>query len=230
MQAQDIVNGALTQIGRLGAGRTAGTVESTVAFGFLQRMMTRWGLERKYIFQVLSTLYSINGNVQPGTLGTAGTLGATRPVYIESANVVLTIGTETDRRPLEIINAKKWAEVEAQTDTSVRPRVLYCDYAFPAAQVNLNPLPKVSMGLELFTWQQLQAFASLTDTFAMPQGYDSALIDALAIEIAPQFNKQVTKDMQALAAQSLAAIQSKNIMLPGSQPTDAAPDAQAQQE
>jgi hypothetical protein len=211
--AQDLVTSALTLIGRLGAGRTPGPVESSVAFAVLQRLIESLNLDRTYIYQCRFDQYSLTGGTGKYTIGPGGTFNTVRPTYIETANMVVTTESASDRRQLKILTQAEFAAIATQADQSTIPKSLYCDYAFPLAQIFLYPIPSTSSALELYTWQLLQAFTSLTDAFAMPPGYFRFLKAALAIEICPTFGAQVTKELAKEYTDAKAAIVARNLVL-----------------
>lgn len=215
MTAQDIVTSALTLIGRLGQGRTPGGVESATAFAILQRLMESLSLDRTFIFQVRADVYLLVANTGKYTIGPGGTLtGGLRPVFIESANMVLTTEGASDRRPLKIINSMEFASIATLADVSTIPKVLYDDYASPLSTIQLHPIPSTNSSLELYTWQALQAFVSLTDTFSMPPGYFRFLKAALAIEMAPSFQLPVQPTLAKEYNDAKAAIVARNLNLP----------------
>jgi hypothetical protein len=221
MQAQDIVNQALTLIGRLGQGRTAGLSESTVAFNVLNMLLDSWSTKRTRVFEIQTNTYPLVAGTESYVIGPGGTglWLTTRPVAIESADIVATIGGSTKNSyfPLKIIGQKEFAMLQTLGDQADISKSLYCDNAFPSATVYLFPTPALALNIDLYTWQPLTQFPLLTTTVAFPPGYPRMIAYNLAVEIAPLFEREVPEAVATIAKASMEAIEAVNARLT---PTD----------
>jgi hypothetical protein len=195
-------------IGRLGAGRGAGAAESAVCLEFLNQMLLNWSTERLNVFQVLTETFALTIATAAYTMGPSEDFDTARPVRIEAANVV----SSSIREPLELIGVNEWNAIDTRTDTSIFPKRLYCDYAYPAVTLNFWKIPSAAASVELHSWKILDAFSALTDTVAFPLGYERAIVYNLAIDLAPAFGKSISAEVAAIAKSSKAGIVSLNAL------------------
>jgi len=221
---QNIIDRALIQIGRLGPGRTSGASESAASLPFLQAMLSSWENDGLYIYEIAKSTFSLTAGTQSYTIGPSGaTFTAARPVRIEAAAIVIGDAVAI-RGALKLATADEWNALGMQSDTSALPKVLYDDYAYPNSTLYLYPIPAASnSSLELFTWLPIPNVTALSDTFNLPDGYEWAIICALALILAPAFNKPVTKELMANAELAKATLQNKNKLLYPPPPPPVAP-------
>jgi hypothetical protein len=211
---QNIVDRALIQIGRLGPGRTSGPSESAASLPFLQAMLSSWQNDGLYIYEIIKAIYPLAAGTQSYTIGPTGaTFTAPRPSRCEAAAVIIG-DTPAIRQALRLATADEWNALGMQSDTSALPKVLYDDYAYPNSTLYLYPIPAAfNSSLEIFTWIQIPNVVALTDTFALPDGYEWAITCMLALILAPAFGKPVTKELAANAELAKATLQNKNKLL-----------------
>ena len=211
MTAQDLVNQALTLIGRLGQGRGAGTSESTVAFNALNLMLDSWSTKRTRVFQIGNATYALAAGTESYVIGTGQVWNGPRPTAIESADIVATIGGSSKNSyfPLQIISQKEFARLQTLGDQADVPKSLYYDNAYPYGTVYLYPTPALAISIELYVWTPLTQFATISTAVAFPAGYAYNL----AVEIAPLFEKQVPDDVAAIAKASVDTIEGINARL-----------------
>ncbi len=146
MTAQDIINAALADIGVADPGETPNSSDSTLALGVLNRMVDAWGIERLFVYTTPLTTVSLSSGTSSYSLGS-------RPVKIEAANAVYTSpGGEAVRPPLKMVSAADWASLpfKGMTSATMENGVLYCDYGFPTATVQIAPIPTFSSGSRSF--------------------------------------------------------------------------------
>jgi hypothetical protein len=76
--------------------------------------------------------------------------------------------------------------------------------------INLYPDPQSALSLVISSWKQLQSFALISTTFALPPGYERAIIYNFAIEIAGGMIEPAASVVK-VARESKAAIMRINI-------------------
>lgn len=210
--ALDLVSRSAKSFNGLALGETMDGNEAQEALLMLNSMLALWQAEDLMPYgELISTFNLVNGT-QTYTYGTGGVFNATRPQKITAANIILTSVSPAQRIPVDIINYQQWADISIQAQPSnTYPSVLYPDMAFPLMTLYLWGVPGSNLQLELFTWQQLQNFAALSDSFSMPPEYEEAIIYNLAVRLAPTMGLQANYD---LAASSKATIQGLNAVTP----------------
>jgi hypothetical protein len=90
------------------------------------------------------------------------------------------------------------------------PLVLFYDRDYPIGNITLYPVPNGAMDLYLDTFSQIQEFTAYTDPINLPPGYARALIFNLAVEIADDYGKPVTPNIQRQADLSLGNLKRLN--------------------
>jgi hypothetical protein len=205
MNVQDLINQSLTLAKRLGAGRGAGQSESNVVLQLLNNMLDSWSTKRLTVYNVAAASYSVTAGTDAYTIGPGGTWSATRPTAIESANIVTTVssGNVQAKFPVKLIGQKEWANLETFGDTSVIPKLLYYDQAYPLGTVNIFPTPSQNVNLELYTWTPFTQFTA-------PAGTVNTVGTAVTWESGPYFDPElvgnaITINSVAYAVASVAS-------------------------
>lgn len=136
---------------------------------------------------------------------------STRPIKIIHAFIRSTVsGTNLDY-PLEIIDNNQYQDIMMKGLQTTYPRFINYVPTYPTGQINLYPLPNfTSLSLGLSQTYQLLNAQSISDTVALPPGYESAIVYNLAIELATRFNATITPAMAAKAVETKANIKRVN--------------------
>src|SRR5262245_52051507 len=214
MTAAELINKALSKIGVIAAGQAPASEEADDALAILNGILQSWNAQQ-------ITLYSITTTSTPLTGAASYTLAA-RPRRIKAAEVRATNGAT---QVPALVDAAGWRAIPDKTRTGLFAEALYCDYGFPTATVRLSPNPATGT-LELDTFTALTAFASLSTNVNLPDGYERALIYALAIDLAPEYGKPIDPAVSGIANESKNAITQLNALVLGEMAPGAAVSAQ----
>jgi len=150
------------------------------AFGILNDLIDSWNTERLMIPSMRRDVYPLTAGVGSYTLGPGGTLAGERPQRAEGAALVGCgcgcgcAGAGCTR--LELLGS--WQDCGCDSG-------IHVDYAFPDANIHINPPPLTGQALALQTWQTLSGFADLTTTYGFAPGYALAIRWNLALQLAP---------------------------------------------
>jgi hypothetical protein len=185
-----------------------------------QLMISQAQVKKAMIFSISIDDYVL-GTGPVYTLGKGGTLVSTtgtsiRPVKIERAKLILQTGTPVY---LEVFSGSynEFANLAVQQIPGALPKLLYCDYDTPLANVYLVPQDQGGDKLELYTWQAVPSPLTINDLLNYPPGYDDWLVNNLAVRLASIFDERgafVTDDTRLEARKSEAAIRSRNTQSP----------------
>lgn len=148
----------------------------------LNRMLDSWSNEKQMIFlQNSETFTTVAGQQAYST----AVLSGGRPISINSMRV--SVGTVDF--PLEQIDQLKWNGIPVKTVTSI-PAQFYYDQGYPNASIFFYPVPYAALTVTAYMQRPLGgAGLALTDTVAMPQGYEAAIVAGLAADIWPSFKQ-----------------------------------------
>ena len=151
--------------------------------------------------------YSLAAMSGSFTVGPGGQLATTRPARCNS--IAVTAGGF--RRSVDLVSAGEWATLIEPLDGRINiPLECYVEYNYPAATINLWPVPGTGTSIEIHSLQQFTAFAALADTVSLPPGYEEAIRFNLAVKLAPEYGRPLDAVVAANAQQSKAALAALN--------------------
>ncbi len=211
--AQDIITGALIDIGEVGAGEVAGTDDLNYGLIRLNGIIDTWSVERLSLYTVRNQIFALIGTIQDYTFGESGATFTTigRPLLIQTIAAILP-GTSI-RFLMNLLTSKQWALIPEKSLTGILPTDCYQDGDFPNLGIHLAPIPSGAINIEVYYWAALAQFADLTSQLQMPPGYLDALKYTLMLHLSPAYNKPIDPAILALAQSKKAAIQSLNAQI-----------------
>lgn len=135
------------------------------------------------------------------TIGTGQTLNTSRPIKIVSA--YFRVGTID--YPLTIVTDEEYSDIGLKTLSSSNPEFLHYNNGHPTGIIHLYP--QAAGTLFLVTEKPLTSIAALSTTIDLPPGWNRALKNNLAIEMAAQFGVQTPAEVIKNAMTSKGSIQ-----------------------
>lgn len=168
-----------------------------------------------FIYNLGSASYALTANsgVYPIGPTAPAPFNVPRPTKINAATIlVLVNGVYVSVKDLKLITVDQFQTLSDPSATANIPELLYCDFAYPNANLNLYPRPSVGAGtkLQLTAWSPLPQFANLAAVYAFPPGYYQGLLWNLVVEMGPGYNKPANEATAAKALEGIAAIHEIN--------------------
>lgn len=207
--ARDIIASSLREIGVLEAGEVGTYQEAKDGLDALNNLLDQWAAEPLSLYTLARTTFSIVSGTQEYTVGTgfatAAGFGLHRVGYIETA-------TDPDTEiPLVKLNDDQYISIAQKAATSTAPTGWYLKEAYPSAIILLLPTPTSSTltGVR-YSWTHLTRISNLSDNVSFPPGYQRMLVKNLAVDLAPQYEKQVNPLLFQQANDSKAAVKRAN--------------------
>lgn len=206
--ASSLIAASLRKLGVLAAGETLQGNDAVDGLAALNGMLESWRLEG--LMSHTSTFNSISwaATVPSKTIGTGGDVAVTRPVDILSA--VWEVGNVT--YPIDLINGTDWLDLDPD-DLTGTPECLYFDAAFPLGVLKVWPIPDNAGTLKIQSPYPFATYA-LADTISIPPGVERAIIYNLAIELAPEYEKEPSQVVVALARDAKSDVKRNNLKVP----------------
>jgi hypothetical protein len=206
MTAQTIITQALIDMGIYFPGEAPAPSESSNGLTKLNIMLDSWSGARDLTYEIALASYALS-NAQTFAIGPTATspFNVPRPIKIETATIIITVGGKLLRFPLDIVTEKDWAETPDLGATGTVPSKLYYDPIEPNSNLNFHPIPlaTATTQVELGTWTVVQQFALLSTSATLPPAYYKAILIGLQLELAPTYGNLVSPQILELRAQQL---------------------------
>ena len=205
--AQTIIDRALRLISAIASGESPTTAESADGLTALNAMISSWQTEKLNVYAFVDTAFTLVNADSSYTVGPAGNFALTpRPPKIENCYVR---ASDIDY-PVELVDKDKWISIPDKTSYSDIPIYAYYEPTLATGTLQLWPVPNTAYSLHIVTWTTLAELAALATTITLPQGYERALAYNLAIEVAPEYEKEASPSVVAIASESKASIKRAN--------------------
>jgi hypothetical protein len=197
----DLIRSSLRKIGVLAAGEPLPAHEGDDALEVFVQMVDAWTNETLLIPVVSVVTHQLTNNVSEYTIGIypepkpvplpTNHIETARPEKILSA--FIRDQHETDYI-LEQIDVNTFSRISRKTNGS-RPSLFYVREGWPLNEIIFASVPYADETLHLEVIQPLSEVlpaASLTEVINLPPGYERALIYNLAMELAPEWGKEIS--------------------------------------
>jgi hypothetical protein len=205
---QNVINQALTLLGVLFPAQTPSPSMSADAFGRLNQMLASWSIDRLMVYAIEKQAFSITTGTAAYTWGSGGTWNASpKPIAMLAATAVTATGL---RLPLKLVTTAEWSEIADPAASSQAPQKLYDDGEYPLSNIGIWPTPSANMTVEVYAWQPIPQFATLTDTLDMPPGYELAIVYGLAQMLAFVYGRPWTQENEEILQTAKNGIRSIN--------------------
>lgn len=197
---QQIINNALTALNILDAGGAPSASESTDLLTELNVMLDAWAAEETLVPNVSTAAYALSANQNPYPMGPAATapFNVPRPVRIDQAVLVSTVGSGTTRKPLRIVGSRVYfahGDLKAASTTADELYPDYQDSGAGAMNLYFFPVPScpTATSIELETWNPIAAF-TLGGNQNLPPSYQDAIQQALSFRCLPRYGAAVNAE------------------------------------
>lgn len=204
--ARDIIESALRKIQVLGRGQSLPARDAQNGLDALNQMIDTWSIEGGKVYTESRESFTLTSGQGSYTIGTGGDFNTDKPYVITSAFIRVS-GYDY---PLQLIDSAKYADIYDKDFTNTYPEYLYYDNGYPLANINLWSVPSTASDLHIYSEKPLSNLSSLTTDLSFPKGYERALIYNLAIELAPEYEKEASASVYKIAQDSKRALVTYN--------------------
>lgn len=192
----------LVEVGAYAQGQTPNTDDMALAFRVVNRKLDSLSAEKLSMIGMKGQYYALNGASTypfgPGLVWNA----TTRPIKIKSASTVSPISTE---HPARICTADEWAAIDDKSRTGVYAEAIFYDNGFPTGNIWVTPRPSGGF-MSLWTFEAIPQLPSQTGTVQLAPGFEQAIVNLAAVELCIAFQRPVTQELMASAAQAKGVI------------------------
>ncbi len=235
---QQIITRAVTVLNIIDDGGGISASESAGLLIELNAMCDAWATEETLIPSISVAQYALTANKNPYTFGPGGDLNAPRPVRVDSAHIISTVGAGTNRNDVAIVGSETYFEHNDLSASASSPDEMYLDYADLAGLMTLYffPVPTcpTATKLEVKTWNAIAVWVLGTNQ-TLSNGYEDALVYGLAYRCIARYgavvNQAVAEIVTGIGKQAKDRIRELNVknrlLDPSLLPQQAAPAPQA---
>lgn len=183
----------MRELGSLDFGRPPSGPEADYGLQKLNQLVRLWWIQKRLIWGKVIQQKTFPSSKQSYTIGpSAGAdFNAPRPVEILWMNIVLTSLTPPVYLPVTLLQDKEWLGIPVPFVGTQIPIRAYYDQGFvstPGAvatpglgTIYFNPYPTAPLpDMQWLSMAQITEFADLTTDYALPPGYDGAIVYSLA--------------------------------------------------
>lgn len=224
MTVSDLVSNALIDIGVLGEGQTASGAVAQRALGKLNRLIDGWKNNRLLTFTITRTTFTISASTSTYTVGTGATISIARPptMNMQGCNVAFidTSSSTTTEIPLTMLTDDTYQAIQNKSQTGTYPtswyyNPTYTSSAAPYGTLFIWPTPTSTTLTGVFYAPVAAATVALSDTLALPPGYERFYETNLGKELCTGYPVPDTiyQRVSAQASESMAILEKVNTRL-----------------
>jgi hypothetical protein len=202
---QTVINNSLTALNILDAGGAPSASESADLLAELNVMLDGWATDETLIPSIATAQYALTANQNPYPMGPGATapFNVARPVRIDGAVLVSTVGAGATRKPLRIVGSKQYFAHGDLAAAATTADELYIDWGEASGELNLYffPVPScpTATKVELETWNPIAAFALGTNV-ALPPGYQDEIQQGLSFRCLSRYGAAVNPETAQIVA------------------------------
>lgn len=208
----DLGKESLSEIGVLAAGEAPSGPDGALILSKLNSLVDQWASERLMIHTVTRTTWTLVADQASYTVGSGGGVNIAWPSYIEGFGYIDTDTDPDQEYPLgPPLTDDMWERVTQKALSSTRPVKVYYNPTFPLGTLNLWPVPSLStlQGV-IYHPTAVTEFAGLSTAVSLPPGYRRMIVKNLALDLAPSFGVQPSRELEIAAGHSVNVVKRKN--------------------
>ena len=202
--ALTLITDALVEINAHDLGQAVPAEDAALGLRYLNRMMQRW-TNSPGMFPVLPEVSVPMTGAASYTIGPTGDVVAARPVRIQRATFVL----GNVEYPVDVLNRDQWDTLAVKDATGAPVSRIWYDASVTNGRVYTYPIADTGT-LKLDAASLLASFATLATSLTLPEGYESAIVLTLAIDLSGAYQRPISGDLRARAAGAVRAIKRTN--------------------
>lgn len=203
-----LIDQAAGLIGAFTQGAGLNSSEYDDCFARLNILVDAWNADPLNHYSINSEQHTLTAHNGIYTLGSGGSFSTTRPVVIESANIILS-GL---KHPMGLLSKAAYDAILEPTGEMTVPRKLYSDGGHPLTTIKLWPVPSGTPDLEINSPFIIPPFGALNTAIDLPPAYYKALLYTLAVDIAPSFRLQLDPSLPQIALDAQNQMKKPNMI------------------
>lgn len=202
---RDLIKSSLRLITVIGAGENMTADDAVDGLATLNQMLESWYADGAVIYSSSQDSKALTAGNPTYTMGPSGDINTTRPTRITSA--IISDGS-INYPPLNLWTYDVYSTISVPS-TQTLPTDMYINQGNPLLTLSFYPVPAGAYTLTIYSEKPL-ANVGLNDVLVLPPGYERAIRYGLAVELAPEYEREASGSVQNTAKVSLATIKRNN--------------------
>lgn len=207
--ARDIITRSLRLIGVLGADEPGDSADLVDSLATLNALLETWPLSPLMILAGQEQVFALN-SAYTYSVGPGQAFETPRIASIAPGSFIRFQGIDT---PLTQLDQAEYAGI-VNKYVPGRPYFFTYDPAADVGSFTLYPGPSTGMELHLIANLPFTKFDDLDTDYALPPGYLRCLQYNVAVEMAPEYNKEPSAIVMRIAMTSIRQIKRSNSVVP----------------
>lgn len=203
--ARDLITAALRKIHAIGRGQSLNADDGMAALLSMNAMLSSWGVGGGLLYANVIESFPLTGAASY-TIKPSGNFNTVSPIKINS----VTIANDSYDSTLNQLDTNGYAGVTDKSTQGESEAFYYERGTNPT--IYLYPVPDASYSLTIYSQKPLGEFTDLNTVYDMPLEYQRAIINNLAVELCPDYEKEASQTLQYLARESKENIIKANSM------------------
>jgi hypothetical protein len=203
----------LRLLGVLAAGEVPTAQEADDALQTLNQLLDSWSNDRLLIYVVERLDVPLVAGQSTYTWGLpAGQIAAPRPLQVEG--VLLRVVSQQLEWPLLALSQADYEAIGLKQLTSLYPQSWLYEPTYPLGTLTVWPAPDETNALGVLPWVPLARCASLDTVLQFPQGYERLLRAGVAVDLSPEYGREVSPTIAAMLAEAKSGVKRTNTVVP----------------
>jgi hypothetical protein len=205
-----VITDALKLIGVVAGHEVPTSAEQQDSLARLNEMIDQWGTHAQTMYVPRRVVVPLVAGTQTYSLGVGGVINYPAPMTIDAASFVVSSSVPPTEVFLDVASDQAYVGQPIKTLTGAPPQAVSYTRGAPLGEIWVWPVPSVATTLVLYWREPVQQFPDLVTPVDLLPGYAKALRTNLALELAPEFGRQVDPFVLQLARESLADVKRAN--------------------
>lgn len=212
--ARDLIQDALERIQVYVPSETATDADAARGFSVLNQMMDSWSNESLTCYEELEQNGAMVVGQSSYQIGAgAADFNTTRPLRIKDGpGAAYLLDTNGNKYGVNVRTRDQWNLIAnpSQVTANVVTDIFY-DPQYPVGIINVFPVPNMTWTLYWDSYLQFTRFATLASALSLPPGYEKAISENLAVDLAMYFpTAKITPSLVQAASRSKGNIKRTN--------------------
>lgn len=205
------IEAGMSKLGMLNAGETVSAEDAALGLLRLNSLLDAMENDGMFGYATLNTTFTLPASTNSRTIGAGQQINIVRPVRIMQGSYTR---VDSNDYPIEPLNEAEYNAIRLKSTDSFVPVACFYDGGYPTGNVFFWPPPSAAVSVTIITPTAKTTAADTTTSIVYPPGYQRYIENALAIEMAPDFNAVVTPLLMSTAANARRLIKRQNSRVP----------------